>query len=185
MAASQRTRSSFKNAARLLGRPADRTRADRINRGLKAALNLTAENDERITRRPWKTALKAARQSASSRMTLRAPASSLRGAAHRDSAEFGLLTDVLYETGARPSQVVRLTAEDVQADFTDQRTGKRQPRLMMPVSFKGNGKKARRFIPVPITAELANRLKGRFGVLLKRADGKPWSEVNLALYWPT
>jgi hypothetical protein len=32
---------------------------NRINCALRAALNLTAENDERITRRPWKTALKA------------------------------------------------------------------------------------------------------------------------------
>jgi len=32
---------------------------DRINCVIKAALNLTAENDERVTKRPWKTALKA------------------------------------------------------------------------------------------------------------------------------
>jgi hypothetical protein len=75
-----------------------------------------------------------------------------RGAAYRDSAEFGLLFDVLDETGARSSQVVRLRGEDVQADFVDPRTGKRQPRLMMPVSRKGGGKKARAFIPVPIHA---------------------------------
>jgi streptomycin 6-kinase len=31
---------------------------DRINRPFKAALNLTAETDERVTRRPWKTALR-------------------------------------------------------------------------------------------------------------------------------
>jgi integrase len=81
----------------------------------------------------------------------------------RDSNEFGLLIDVLDETGARPSQVVRLTAEDLQGDFTDRPTSKRQPRLMMPVSRKGNGKKKARSIPVPITGELAARLKGRSG----------------------
>jgi integrase len=159
---------------------------NRINCGLKAALNLTAENDERIARRPWKTALKAiGGDEAGARNVIldEADCRALRGAAHRDSAEFGLLIDVLYETGARPSQVVRLTAEDVQADFTDQRTGKRQPRLMMPVSFKGNGKKARRFIPVPITATLAARLKGRSGTLLKRADGTPWDGHNLPSYF--
>jgi len=76
-----------------------------------------------------------------------------------------------------------LTAEVLLADFTDQRTGKRQPRLMMPVSFKGNATKIRRFIPVPITPALAAQLKGRSGTLLKRADGKPWSEVNLGRYY--
>jgi hypothetical protein len=78
---------------------------------------------------------------------------------------------------------VRLTADDVQSDFTDRRTGKRQPRLMMPVSHKGSGTKKVRFIPVSITPELADRLKGRSGVLLKRTDGKPWSELNLAHYF--
>ena len=91
-----------------------------------------------------------------------------------------MLIDVLDQTGARPSQVTRLTAEDVQADFIDRRTGKRQPRLMMPVSRKGSGQKKARFTPVPITPELADRLKGRSGVLLKRADGVPWAKVSLA-----
>jgi len=158
---------------------------DRINRVFKAALNLTAENDERITRRPWKTALKAiGGEEAGARNVILDDADrrTLRGAAYRDSDEFGLLIDVLDETGARPSQVARLTAEDVQTDFIDQRTGRRQPRLMMPVSRKGSGKKNARSTPVPITPELADRLKGRFGVLLKQADGAPWSEVNLPHY---
>src|SRR5262249_13585238 len=34
-----------------------------------------------------------------------------------------------------------------------------------------------------ITPELADRLKGRSGVLLKQADGAPWGEVNLAYYF--
>jgi integrase len=159
---------------------------DRINRGLKAALNLTAENDERITRRPWKTALKAiGGEEAGARNVILDDADrrTLRGEAYRDSDEFGLLIDVLDETGARPSQVVRLTAEDVQADFIDRRTGKRQPRLMMPVSRKGSGQKNARSTPVPITPELADRLKGRSGVLLRRTDSTPWLKVNLAHYF--
>jgi len=156
---------------------------DRINRAFKAALNLTAETDERVTRRPWKTALKAiGNEEAGARNVIldEADRRTLRGAAYRESDEFGLLIDVLDETGARPSQVARLTAEDVQADFVDRRTGKRQPRLMMPVSRKGSGQKRARAIPVPITPALADRLKGRSGVLLKRADGTPWAELNLA-----
>lgn len=159
---------------------------DRINRALKAALNLTAENDERITRRPWKKALKAiGGEEAGARNVILDDADrrTLRGAAYRDSDEFGLLIDVLDETGARPSQVMRLTGEDVQADLTDRRSGNRQPRLMMPVSRKGSGKKNVRSIPVPITPELADRLKGRSGTLLTRANGPPWAEVNLARHF--
>jgi integrase len=155
---------------------------DRINRAFKAALNLTAETDERVTRRPWKTALKAiGNEEAGARNVIldEADRRTLRGAAYRESDEFGLLIDVLDETGARPSQVARLTAEDVQADFMSARTGKRQPRLMMPVSRKGSGQKQARAIPVPITPGLADRLKGRSGVLLKRADGTPWAALNL------
>jgi len=94
-----------------------------------------------------------------------------------------LLIDVLDETGARPRQAVRLLGNDVQADFIDSKTRKRQPRLMMPTSRKGRGRKMITHRPVPITEGLANRLKGRTGVLLKRADGKPWAEINLAHYF--
>jgi integrase len=159
---------------------------DRINRAFKAALNLTAETDERVTRRPWKTALKAiGNEEAGARNVIldEADRRTLRGAAYRDSDGFGLLIDVLDETGARPSEVARLTAEDVQADFIDRRTGNRQPRLMMPTSRKGSSQKKARAIPVPITPALADRLKGRSGVLLKRADGTPWADINLATYF--
>jgi hypothetical protein len=159
---------------------------DRTTRALKAALNFAADNDERITRRPWKTALKAiGAEEAGVRNVILDDADrrTLRGAAYRYSEEFGLLIDVLDETGSRPSQVVRLTGEDVQDRFTDRRNGKRQPRLMMPASRKGTGTKKIRSIPVPITPELADRLKGRSGVLLKRPDGGSWGDINLAQYF--
>jgi hypothetical protein len=82
--------------------------------------------------------------------------------------------------------VVRLTGENVQADLIDRRTGKRQPRLMMPVSHKGSGKKQARSIPMPITAELADRLSALArptGALLTRADGRSWDTVNLSHYF--
>jgi integrase len=162
------------------------TTIDRNNRAFIAALNLAANNDERITRRPWKTALKAiGSEEAGVRNVIldEADRRTARGAAYRDSEEFGVLYDVHDETGARSSQIVRLRGEDVQADFVNPQTGRRQPRLLMPVSRKGSGKKARAHIPVPITPELAGRLKGRTGVLLKRADGTPWAELNLAYYF--
>jgi integrase len=162
------------------------TTIDRITGVFKAALNLAADNDERVTRRPWRTALKAiGGEEAGARNVILDDEDrrALRGAAYRDSDEFGLLIDVLDETGARPSQAVRLAAEDVQDDFTNRRTGKRQPRLMMPVSRKGSGTKKARSIPVPITPELADRLKGLTGVLLRRADGRPWAKINLTHYF--
>jgi integrase len=158
----------------------------RTIRAFKAALNLTADNDERITRRPWKAALKAlGGEEAGARNVILDDSDqrTLTGAAYRYGNEFGLLTDVLRETGARPSQVVRLMAEDLQADFIDPRTGKRQPRLMMPMSRKGAGKKTVTHRPVPITEELAKRLKGRSGLLLRQPDGKSWAEVNLARHF--
>jgi hypothetical protein len=157
---------------------------DRITNAFKAALNGAADREpERITARPWKTALKAiGRDEEEARNVILDDPDrrTLRGAAYRNSNEFGLLIDVLDETGSRPSQVVRLQSDDVQADFIDPKTKKRQPRLMMPVSRKGSGKKKITHRPVPITESLAERLKGRTGVLLKRADGKPWAEINLA-----
>jgi integrase len=137
---------------------------NRITNALKAALNLAADNDERITRRPWKTALKASgSEEAGVRHVIldEADRRTARGAAYRDSEEFGLLYDVHDETGARSSQIVRLRGEDVQADFVNPQTRKRQPRLLMPVSRKGSGKKVRAHIPVPITPELADRPRTR------------------------
>jgi hypothetical protein len=171
---------------RLVAKKLKSATIDRTTNAFKAALNLAAENDERITRRPWKTALKAiGSEAAGARNVILDDTDrrALRGAAYRASEEFGLLIDVLDETGARPSQVVRLTAEDVQADFIDRRTGKRQPRLMMPASHKGRGKKMLTHRPVPITEPLANRLKDRTGVLLRRANGTPWAETNLTYHF--
>jgi integrase len=162
------------------------TTIDRITNAFKAALNLAADSAERITRRPWKTALKAiGSEGAEARHVILDDPDrrTFRAAAYRDSDETGLLYDVHDETGARSSQIVRLRGEDVQADFIDPRTGKRAPRLMMPVSRKGRGRKKITHRPVPITTALADKLKGRTGVLLKRADGTPWAKVNLAHYF--
>lgn len=91
--------------------------------------------------------------------------------------QFGLLTDTLAVTGARPSQAVRLRVEDLHDHPV-------RPKLMMPKSAKGGGrnrsqKKVERF-SVPITLQLAARLKaatkGRAddAPLLLQSDGSPW-----------
>jgi hypothetical protein len=74
---------------------------DRVNRAFKAALNLTAEADERVTRRPWRTALKAVGgEEAGARNVILDDEDrrALRGVAYRDSDEAGVLVDVLDET---------------------------------------------------------------------------------------
>ena len=70
--------------------------------------------------------------------------------------KFGLLTDTLAITGARPSQAVRLRVEDLHDHPV-------RPKLMMPKSAKGGGrnrsaKKTERY-SVPITVQLAAKLK--------------------------
>ena len=91
----------------------------------------------------------------------------------------GLLTETLAVTGARPSQVVRLSVEDLHEHPP-------RPKLMMPKSAKGGGrnratKKTERF-SVPITLQLATRLKvavkGRpdQAPLLLQSDGSGWGK---------
>ena len=93
--------------------------------------------------------------------------------------QFGLLTDTLAITGARPSQAVRLRVEDLHDHPV-------RPKLMMPKSGKGGGrnrsaKKTERY-SVPITVQLAIKLKqaakGRAddAPLLLQSDGNPWGD---------
>ena len=93
--------------------------------------------------------------------------------------KFGLLTDMLAVTGARPSQAVRLRVEDLHDHPV-------RPKLMMPKSAKGGDrnraeKKLERY-SVPITVQLAARLraaaKGRAddAPLLLQGDGSPWGD---------
>jgi len=91
--------------------------------------------------------------------------------------KLGLLTDVLAQTGSRPSQAIRLRIEDLHDHPT-------QPKLMMPKSAKGGGlnRAERKFehYSVPITLALAAKLKAAAArrapeELLTRANGQPWS----------
>ena len=75
------------------------------------------------------------------------------GKANEHSVEFGLLVEVAAVTGARMSQLARLEVQDLQDGRTD-------PRLMMPGSRKGRGKKKIARRPVPIPVGLATKLRG-------------------------
>ena len=93
--------------------------------------------------------------------------------------QFGLLTETLAVTGARPSQAVRLRVEDLHDHPL-------RPKLMMPKSAKGGGrnraqKKLERY-SVPITATLSKRLKAAAtgrpaeAPLLLQGDGSAWGD---------
>ena len=134
---------------------------NRTANGLKAALNLAADHDERIpSRRAWETGLASIHDAEESRNVI-LPETAIRTIIDRSneqSAEFGLLVETAAVTGARIGQLARLGVEDLQDDRSD-------PRLMMPSSRKGRGEKkiVRRPVPIPagLAAKLRNTAKGR------------------------
>ena len=142
----------------LLGTMAPST-INRLIACLSAALEQAAQHDKRIRNRDaWETGLadlpnaQAARNVILSDDTVRA----FVAAAYGVDDQFGLLTDTLAVTGARPSQAVRLRVEDLHDHPV-------RPKLMMPKSAKGGDrnraeKKLERY-SVPITVQLAARLK--------------------------
>jgi len=168
----------------------------------KAALNLAADHDERIARRPWETGLLAIPDAEQPRNAILSDAQvremveeayqpnmrqvePLRGEARaKAQAEarqwadaFGLLVEVLAVTGARVSQVARLEVQDLQSDRDD-------PRLMMPSSRKGKGVKHVQRRPVPIPAALALKLRAAAtkraasSPLLRKPGGEPWAKSD-------
>jgi integrase len=153
---------------------------NRVTACLKAALNLEADQDERIgNRRAWEKGLALLPDAAESRNVI-LPEDAIRRvitAAYGIGLEFGTLIEVLAVTGARPSQVARLEAGDVQA-------GRSDPRLMMPSSAKGRSRKRVERRPVPIPVGLANKLaalgegRARDATLLLKRDGTPWGKKD-------
>ena len=102
--------------------------ADRIARSLKAALAFAARNDKRITNTSaWKNALKKLPDSEVARNVILPDqtVAALVGGSYDEDEYFGLLIDVLAETGARESQVFKLTPDDLQDHLA-------APRVMMP-----------------------------------------------------
>jgi integrase len=150
---------------------------------LKAALNLVAADaEQRISsRQAWDTGLATIPDAEESRNVILAEEVLRRiiAQAPKQSTEFGLLVDVAAVTGARPSQIWRLKVQDLQADRSD-------PRLMMPTSRKGRGRKKVLQRPVPIPVGLARRLavaaakRPATAPLLVKPSGRPWSKSDHA-----
>ena len=148
----------------------------RITRMLQAALTLAADRDARIANRDaWRRGLKGLADAEGGTRNVIIDDDQVRSiiaTAPAEGPEFALLVEVAAVTGARPIQIARLHASDVQADRSD-------PRLMMPTSAKGRRKVIGRR-PVPISADLAFRLR-RFtagrpasALLFPHSDGKGW-----------
>jgi hypothetical protein len=147
-----------------------------VNRTLKpahAAFNLAAKLDPRIAAnaQAWKIGLEALRNTVTARDAVLTDAQVLAvvAAAYKESAAFGLYVQVHAEVGARSSQLARLTVGDLERN-----------RLMVPGSHKGRGDRKADRTPVPLTANLATRLKAAAAgrpanaPLLLRAGGEPW-----------
>jgi integrase len=135
--------------------------ADRIGRALKAALALAARGDKRVTNASaWKNGLKKLPDSEVARNVIlkNETVMALVGGSYDEDPDFGLLIDVLAETGARESQVFKLTPNDLQDDKLV------APRLMMPTSRKGTNRKIEHR-PLSITPRLAKALR-------KQAEGR-------------
>jgi integrase len=153
---------------------------NRTRTGLKAALNLTAEHDERIgNHRAWETGLATIPDAEQSRNVI-LPEPAVReiiAAAQQQSVEFGLLVEVAAVTGARISQLAKIEVQDLQAD-------RAAPRVMMPTSRKGKGMKTVQRRPVPIPLGLATKLRTQSSnrpatsPLLLKPSGASWKKSD-------
>jgi integrase len=146
---------------------------NRVCNSLKAALNLAASLDSKITNsREWERGLEAIPDADESRNVILADddVRTVVKCSYDESKEFGQFVEVLAVAGPRPSQAARLTVGDLQAD-----------RLMVPPSRKGGKKKRTEKRPVPIPPSLAEKLLTAAGVrpanalLLLRPDNEPWT----------
>jgi integrase len=155
----------------------------RLSRAVKAALNLAARRDHRIANsRAWTDGLGGLSEDYETRNIQRLDDDQVRAvvaASYALDPAFGLYAEVGAETGARPSQLSRLVVGDLQDGAN--------PRLMMPSSRKGRGRKASRY-PVPVTKQLADKLmasahdRAPGEPLLIRPDGRRWQDTDLGDY---
>jgi integrase len=143
------------------------------------ALRLAADNDRRITNRAeWK--LEALPDDSEARNVI-LPAekiSAVIAAAYTVDRAFALLVEVGAATGARPSQLLRMSVADLLPD----------DRLAIPRSRKGTGKKLHdktfAAIPAGLDAKLRVAAAGRLSTepLFIDSNGEPWKhgcQINL------
>ena len=153
---------------------------NRLCTAMKAALNLAADRDGRIaSRRPWEQGLATLPDAEESRNVILRDADVRKLVANAPSQGiwFSLLVEGLAGTGARVSQLARVNVGDLQDERAD-------PRIMMPSSRKGSGKKAVLRRPVPISPDFAKRLrqtakgKAADAPLFMKPTGERWSDSD-------
>jgi hypothetical protein len=147
---------------RLVTKGAKPASVNRDLKGLKAALNLAAAHDPRITNSAaWRTGLAALPDAHHARNVILDDDNEVRpliAAAYAEDSALGLLVETAAVTGARVSQLARLEVADLQADRPD-------PRLMMPSSRKGKGIKRIERRPVPIRRALPRSYDRLLGIV--------------------
>jgi integrase len=162
----------------LIAKRLARDTVNRVRTCVRAALSLAAKRDKRIVNRSiWEDDFDALPNATEARNVILpddAVAKLITEAFTRDR-KLGLFLQVIAETGARPSQVVRLDVADLDVANS---------RLLMPRSGKGHAhKRAAKMVervPVPISHALGTMLaqdaKGRpaHARLLTRSNGEPW-----------
>ena len=124
----------------LLAKSLRASSVNRISNALRAALNLAGTHDQRINNQTaWRIGLATIFDAAQARNVI-LPDPAIRDiitAAFDIGSELGLLVETAAVTGARVSQIANLRVADLQVDRPD-------PRLMMPSSRKGRGRKRSR-----------------------------------------
>jgi integrase len=152
---------------------------NRVMNSLRAALTLADKTRVHI----WRGGLRALPDATEANNVViedEAKAQGWVAASYAHDHQLGLLTHLLGETGARPSQAARLRVRDLIV------IDPKAPRLMMPKSGKGGtrhpGQRKVERYSVSISPDLAKLLKAAAkgrpsnAALLLRKDGKPWNE---------
>jgi integrase len=147
-----------------------RVTVNRYVTSFTAALRLAARLDKRITNKDdWQMEMLPSDSEARNVILSEQQVRNVVSEAYKLHAAFGLLIEVLAQTGTRISQARRLVVTDLLTD-----------RLNMPRSRKGKGKRRHERFPVPIAPTLAAKLRAAANgrpdnaPLLVDGDGEPW-----------
>jgi integrase len=157
---------------------------DRVCNAFRAALNYSAKRRKPpIPPTAWQLGLSKISSGGNSRNVVISDQEIRRVVAEaaKESPEFGLFVELAAVTGARVSQLARITVG-----------GLRDSRVEIPSSFKGRrNSKKKSHEPVPIPMSLAARLreaargKSSKAMLMTKPDGEPWNgSGNPDQSWP-
>jgi integrase len=154
--------------------------ANRLSKSLKAALNLAAQNDERIANKAaWKIGLAKIPEPENTKSNIVLTDEQVRdvvAGCYEIDGGLGLWIELHAATGARSSQIAELNVGDLETGAA--------PLLRMPSSLKGSkGRRTRTRKPMPISLGLAAKLMqaaagrdAREPLLLR--NGKRWSSAD-------